>query len=102
MPDRLVLKDLAQLLPRTFRERVFEPAWADLVLTERTDHSARGPGAVAQLTLLATCLWVLVLRMASQQVTLSRPLRTARNVLFLLVMIGYVILRARYGRAAAR
>lgn len=100
VPDRIVLKNLARLLPRTFRERVFEPAWADLVLTGRGDYSAHGPSALAQLTLLATCLWVLVLQILWQQVTWRRPVRIARTVVLLLVVTGYVILRARYRHAA--
>ena len=101
VPKRIVVKSLARLLPRTFRDRVFEPAWADLVLAERGDHSARGPGTVAQLTLLATCWRILLVGIVWQQITWRRPLRVARNAVLLLVVTAYVILRARYGHPAA-
>lgn len=102
MPRLTALERFGRLLPRSFRERVFEPAVADLVLTNRANHRERRPGALAQLSLIMTCLWVLVLQIAWQQPTPRRPLRVARNVVLLLVVTWYVILRIRYGHAAVR
>jgi len=53
MPEpRRQLRWLAAVLPREFRERVLEPALADLLLSELTSGRRR----FARLTLIAECL----------------------------------------------
>lgn len=101
MSNRTVLEGFARLLPRTFRERVFDPALADLVLTHRAEQ-ARRPGALAQLALVACCTWVLVSQIAWRQITPRRPVRLVRTVALAVLLASYLIFRTRYGHAGSR
>lgn len=100
MSNLTVLEGFARLLPRAFREQVFEPALADLVLTHRAEQ-ARRPGAFAQLALIASCLWVLLVQIAWRQITPRRPVRLARTVVLAVLLAWYVILRTHYGHASS-
>jgi hypothetical protein len=88
-----ILRALPRLLPREFRERVFEPALADLEYEERSSR-ARGARQWFALTILiAECL-----RLGAPQLVWrrGRPTRLGAGVLAALLLLALLIQRSRY------
>jgi len=84
----------ARILPREFRERVFEPAWADILLDE---HSAGGGPASfrARFVLFLECLRLGIPQMVWQHGRLT--LLARRGVVAAAVIVGLMLLmRVRY------
>ena len=55
LSDRLV-RAFARLLPKEFRERVFEPAWADILLEEREAGGDRRGALRTRCVVVLECL----------------------------------------------
>ncbi len=95
--SRLV-RAFARILPHEFRERVFEPAWADILLVE---HEAGGEGRGA---FRARCVLVLeCLRLGLPQLVWhhGRPTRLARRGAVALAVIAALLLLMRVGYTSA-
>jgi hypothetical protein len=91
MPDRdRFLRTCARALPREFRERVFEPALADIQLDELT---ARRP--LARAILIVECLRLGMPRHFWRK---GRP--TAATVALVVVLLLGALVRARLSYAA--
>ena len=89
----------ARLLPAEFRERVFEPALADLRLGEN-QTIGRPPSAwMSRFVLVAECL-----RLGTPQLLWrrGRPTRLATVVVGLLGVVSLLLLRWSYAYSATR
>ena len=87
------LRAFARLLPREFRERVFEPAWADLQLDERQPAAAQRLSWVGSLVLVAECVRLGLPQYLWRR---GRPTRLAVGTLALLVVVSLLVLRRNY------
>jgi hypothetical protein len=85
---------VARLLPREFRERVFEPALVDLQL-EETDPARGSSRALARVVLVAECL-----RLGVPQYfwCRRRPTRLTMGLVAVFVAAMIVVQRLDYGR----
>jgi hypothetical protein len=89
--DRLV-RVLSQILPRELRERVFEPALADLLSSEAgVPRTARR--WVARLTLVLECFRLSIPRLIWQR---RRPTPLAVGVLVMLMLLRLLLARQHY------
>lgn len=96
MPDGGVgLRWLARVLPREFRERVFEPALADL----RLDEATHGRRDWARVTLVLECLRIGLPQYLWRR---RRPTRAALLLGATAVVVAVAAMRARYGARTAR
>jgi hypothetical protein len=92
------LRTIARLLPPEFRQRVFEPALADLILDERVALGAR-PRRWARLLLGLECLrlgWPLFVWRRHQ------PTRLAIAIVVAVTLVALATQRARYGERHAQ
>ena len=86
-------RGFSRILPREFRERVFEPAWADILLEERAE--GRRPSVFrARFVLFLECL-----RLGLPQLVWHRgqPTQLARRGLTAIAVIVALILMMRTG-----
>ena len=93
--DASVLSRIARALPVDFRERVFDPAVADLIL----DGHLRRRGAsrrLAEVRLLAECVRLLAPRILVRPGPRVRPLRAALLALAMAMLGALVLARAAY------
>lgn len=87
------LRIVARLLPREFRERVFEPAVTDLKLDE-ADPDRRSRGAFGRIVLIAECV-----RLGGPQLFWHRrrPTRLMIGLVGVFVIAMVVVQRLNYG-----
>jgi len=86
--DRL-LRRFARVLPREFRERVFEPALADL----RIGESAAPNNGFARVLLLLECLRIGLPQHVWRR---GRPTRLGLTLACALLVVSYVAVRLHY------
>ena len=91
--DRL-LQALARLLPKEFRERVFEPAWADIRLDESRAAARRRTAWMVRLVLVAECLRLGLPQLLWHR---GRPTRFAAAALLLILVVSLLVARSNYG-----
>lgn len=98
-PDNRLLRWCAQLLPAALRERVFDPAWADLQLDEaqRRTHGIRAH--FARMILVVECVRLGVLGAVWQR---GRPTRLVTTLAVVLAVASVIILRLQYPAPARR
>jgi hypothetical protein len=88
-PRDRALRWLSLLLPREFRERVFQPSLADMHL----DEAAAGPRRWARLELAVACLRIgLPLHFWRR----SRPTRVALALGVMAIVVAFVVARLHY------
>jgi hypothetical protein len=88
-----VLHSFARLLPKEFRERVFEPAWADIRLEERQAAAPRRTMWGARLVLVAECMRLAVPQLVWRR---GRPTRLAAAMFVLIAVVSLLVLRRNY------
>lgn len=96
------LRAFARILPREFRERVFEPAWADILLDEQEAGVGRGGGGGSGTLRVRLLLVLECLRLGLSQLLWyrGRPTRLARRGAAALAVIVAILLLMRVGYAA--
>jgi len=95
MPDRdRALRWLSRVLPREFRERVFEPALADL----RLDEAESRAGRWARLALAAECLRVGLPQYFWRR---RRPTRITLALGLAAIVVAFAVARLRYAASRA-
>jgi hypothetical protein len=87
---------LAHVLPREFRERVFEPACTDLMLEHHASGYTNASAIRAQLVIALECLRIGLPQFLWHH---GRPTRAARYGLALAVALILVAMRIAYARA---
>ncbi|HEY2824746.1 MAG TPA: hypothetical protein VGI83_04305 [Gemmatimonadales bacterium] len=94
-PKQPLVLALARVLPREFRERVFEPACTDLMLEHHAAGYASASALRAQLVIALECL-----RIGLPQFFWShgRPTRAARYGLVAAALLAVVVMRIMYAR----
>jgi hypothetical protein len=85
---------VARLLPREFRERVFEPALVDLQL-EEADPARRSSRTLARVVLVAECLRLGVPQYFWYR---RRPTRLTMGLVAVFVAAMIVVQRLDYGK----
>ena len=92
----------ARVLPREFRERVFEPAWADILLDEQEAGAGRGGSRGTGTLRVRFVLMLECLRLGLPQLLWyrGRPTRLARRGAVALAVIAAILLLMRVGYAA--
>jgi hypothetical protein len=88
-----ILRALPRLLPREFRERVLEPAIADLEHEERSSRLPRSRQWLALTVLTAECLRLGVPQFVWRR---GRPTRLGLSVLAVILLLALLIQRSRY------
>jgi hypothetical protein len=95
--EHRLIRAFARMLPRHFRERVFEPALADLRLEEHARGDARG-GLTPRLLLILQCLRVALPLLVWRH---NRPTRILTTLLLIAGVTAVVVQRAEYGKRIA-
>jgi hypothetical protein len=88
-----ILRVLPRLLPPEFRERVLEPALADLEHEERSSHVRRSRQWLARTILIAECLRLGVPQFVWRR---GRPTRFGLSVVAVILLLVWLIQRSRY------
>jgi hypothetical protein len=88
-----ILRALSRLLPEEFRERVFEPALADLEHDERSSRVRRSTQWLAMTVLIAECLRLGVPQLVWRR---GRPTRLGIGMLAVILLLALLIQRSRY------
>lgn len=88
-----VLHAFARLLPKEFRERVFEPAWADIRLDETQAAPPRRTKWGARLLLIAECTRLAIPQLFWRR---RRPTRLAAAMLVVIAVVWLLVLRRNY------
>jgi hypothetical protein len=91
-----LLRGLSRLLPREFRERVFEPALVDLQLEERCSHVSRWARWAARTILAAESMRLGIPQLAWRRGRLTRLAAAVLVVLVVLVVTALAIQPAGY------
>jgi hypothetical protein len=92
-----VLQAFARLLPGDFRERVFDPALADLWLDEGGIDARRSRRWVARLVIIAECLRIGIPQFVWRR---GRPTRLGGVLLVATLVGGLLMQRHNYAGAA--
>ena len=92
-PRNLILRALPRLLPQEFRERVLEPALADVEHEERSSRVRRSRRWLALTILIAECLRLGVPQFVWRR---GRPTRLGLSVLAVILLLILLIQRSRY------
>ena len=87
---------LRRLLPREFRERVVEPAWADLALEEHASPPRRAAALAARAILVLECLRLALPAIIWNRGRLTRLSRAALVVMLLIVAALLIARRRAY------
>jgi len=93
MDSEALLGCFARLLPRELRERVFEPALADLHFDERSHRRGRWRRVASRLILVAECVRLVASRLVWRR---RRPTRLSLAFLLALALVALAIQRAQY------
>jgi hypothetical protein len=96
-PEGAVLRAFVRLLPADFRERVFEPALADLRLDEGEMDAGPARRVVARLVILAECFRLGLPQLVWRR---GRPTRLGGALLAAVLVIALLVQRHNYGGAA--
>ena len=94
MAARSLLALLRRLVPREFRERVVEPAWADLALEEHASPPRLAGALLARVILVLECLRLGLPTLVWNRGRLTRFAR-AGLVVMLLIVTALLIARRR-------
>ncbi len=97
-PRSLLLRLIALVLPREFRERVFEPALADLLLAEQDVPASWRRAFLARIVLLVECLRIGLPRFVWERGRLTRLARAVLVVLLVIAAAFALAQRAAYAR----
>lgn len=89
----VALQLVTRLLPREFRRRVFEPAFADLRIEEQRAGRSRSPAA-ARLWLALDCFRLGLPLFVWQR---RRPTRLGLAIVLAVTIVALAAQRARYG-----
>ena len=86
----------ARFLPREFRERVFEPAWADVLLDEQRPGAHRRGAVLSRFVLVLECLRLGLPQLVWHRGRLTRLARGAAVAVVVVAVALVVLLRAAY------
>ena len=92
-PEDAVLRAFARLLPAEFRDRVFEPALADLRLNERETIASPGARLTARLVIIAECARLGMPQLLWRR---GRPTRLGGALLAAVVISALLVQRHNY------
>jgi hypothetical protein len=92
-PKDALCRGLSRVLPREFRERVFEPALADLQLEERRPRVSRWAHWAGRAILIAESMRLGIPQLAWRR---GRLTRLAAALLVVIVLAALAIQRAGY------
>ena len=87
---------LSRVLPREFRERVFEPACTDLILEHHSDGYTNARALRAQLVIALECLRIGLPQFLWHH---GRPTRAARLGFVAVAVVAFLVMRIMYVRA---
>ena len=100
-PSSTFSRLLARVLPSEFRERVFEPAWADIVLEEGAGPRSRGTVFRARAVLLVECLRLGLPQWVWHRGRATRLARRAMGAVAIAAVLR-ILLNVAYWRATGR
>ena len=90
----------SRLLPREFRERIFAPAWADVLLEEQQSGAYRGHVVLARVVLAMECLRLGLPQLVWHRGRLTRLARGVAVALVAVAVLMILLLRATYVASA--
>jgi hypothetical protein len=95
----VILRALARVLPGEFRQRVFEPALADLLFEEARSTTGRSRRWLAGVALVGECLRLGIPQLVWRR---GRPTRFGTALVAAMLVTALVIQRINYSATAWR